>query len=382
MNLRLGLFTYGMNDHLTGIGRYTVELAYALKRASLPLEIVLVSPYPESSLPWYRDFETFPVPKLKRLPHVLLNGDRDLSHAARILRLDILHDPCGIAPFFRTERDFARVVTIHDAIPLAHPENQPLMTKMVFRTFLKGARWTTDAVITVSDSAAMDIARYLKIPRSNLHVTPLATSVPSLGQLQGLRDRVPEVLTARGISPPYFIFVGEQNPRKNVPGIIEAFRRLRQARQDVSLVIAGPRNRKLPPVDGLITVGYVGDRLLNHLYVGAAGLVFPSFHEGFGIPLLEAMAHGTPVITSNTSSMPEVAGNAALLVNPHDPESIAAAMKRCLDPEVSAHLALSGRFRARQFSWDDTALQTWRVYQSVVKRPPRQSRHHRAVERA
>jgi glycosyltransferase involved in cell wall biosynthesis len=368
VNLRVGLFTYGMKDYLTGIGRYTVELAYGLKRTGLPIEVVLVSPYPESTLPWYRDFEVYPVPTLRRLPYVLLNGDRELSRAARRLQLDILHDPCGIAPFFRPHHDFATVVTIHDAIPLAYPKHQPLLTKLVFHTFLKGARWTTDAVITDSTSSATDIARFIKVPQANLHVTALATSVPSLGKLRAMQERVPQVLAARGITSPYFLVVGAQNPRKNAAGVLAAFHQIKESRPNIALVVAGSHTeRTLPRTDGVRHLGYVDDELLGLLYVGATALVFPSFYEGFGIPLLEAMAHGTPVITSNTSSMREVAGSAALLVDPHDTQSIAAAMAQCLDPALSAQLGLSGRLWVRHFSWDDTALKTWRVYQSILR---------------
>jgi len=129
---RVGVFTYGMNDTLTGIGRYTKELTYALRDQYSDLEIVLISPYPESPLPWYRDFKTLAVPQLKRLPMVMARGSSILSAASKKLALDIFHDPCGIAPFGGGwPKSTRKAATIHDAIPLHHPEYQPFLTQWV-----------------------------------------------------------------------------------------------------------------------------------------------------------------------------------------------------------------------------------------------------------
>src|SRR2546423_14607762 len=120
--MRVGLFTYGMANRLTGIGRYTQELSYGLRRLAPDLEIILLNPYPASPLSWYRDLPTYHLPLLKLLPAAATLGSVELARAASALKLDVLHDPCGIAPFLAPRFGVRRVVTVHDAIPYLHPE--------------------------------------------------------------------------------------------------------------------------------------------------------------------------------------------------------------------------------------------------------------------
>lgn len=366
--LRVGLFTYGMSQHLTGIGRYAMEMSYALSRVAHSLELILLSPYPASQLPWYQDFPSYPVPELKRLPEILIRGHHVLNRAARKLHLDIVHDPCGIAPFLGRQSPHGRVVTVYDAIPIVHPQYQPLLTKFVFHTLVPGSRWTADAVITVSHHAKSDISDHMGIPKNILHVIPPGTHMPNLVQLQRWKSLVSETITPYGIRRPYFLSVGADNPRKNVAGLVEAFERLKIHHPEASLVMVGPKpTRPKPSVAGVQHLGYVSQDQLDVLYVGATALVFPSFYEGFGIPVLEAMSHGTPVITSNVSSLPEVAGDAAILLDPHNASAIENAMERCLNPDVAAELSLKGRIRALRYGWDEAALHTFNVYQQVAQ---------------
>jgi glycosyltransferase involved in cell wall biosynthesis len=368
--LRIGLFTYGMAQHLTGIGRYARELSYALQRLSLPLEIILLNPYPRSPLPWYRDFETYTLPRLQRLPGVLTFAPLDLARASRKLRLDILHDPCGIAPFLgHRSLSYARVVTIHDAIPLVHPEYQPLLTRLVYRTYLARARVTADRVLTMSQHSRQDIVRHLGIPEALVQVTTPGTPYPADSDLDRWRRQLPLILQHYRLSQPYFLSVGADNPRKNIAVSLEAFQVVHQRHSEARFVLVGP-----PPPHGRTSgagvqhLGYVSEEHLHALYCGAAALIFPSLYEGFGFPALEALAHGTPVITSNVSSLPEIVGSAGFLVNPRETAPLAEAMRACLRPEIRARLFHEGRQRARRFSWERTALETWAVYQAVARR--------------
>lgn len=365
--LRVGLFTYGMSQNLTGIGRYALELSSALRRLDLPIEMVLLSPYPKSSLEWYQDFPTHWLPNLGRLPGVLLRGRRDLSNAARHLGLDVLHDPCGIAPFRAQPEPFARVVTIHDAIPVVHPRYQPVLTKIVYRTLMAEVPKAADAVIAVSRSAAEDVVRHMGIPERMVHAIPNGVIPPTRPQITGWQSELAAVRAELGITGPYFLFVGADNPRKNVAGVIEAFGRFRSQCPGANLLLVGPPAKALRRTGpGVRHLGYVDQHLLDVLYVGASALVFPSFYEGFGFPVLEAMGHGTPVITSNLSALPEVAGKAAILVDPADVQAIARAMQDCLDPAVADELAIRGRLQARLFDWETAAQRTWDVYQRAA----------------
>jgi glycosyltransferase involved in cell wall biosynthesis len=361
-----------MADRLTGIGRYTHELTYALRRLDPALDIILLNPYPGSRLPWYRDFPTYPVPSLKLLPGVVGWGSAVLARAARALHLDVLHDPCGIAPFLAPRLGVFRVVTVHDAIPYVYPEAHQFLTRFVFRTLVPAARWTADAILTDSRSARRDLIRHVGFRPDRVHVTRLGVNLPSPSQIEACRRAVTEVTERYGITTPYFLYVGALNPRKNVPRLLAAFEEVRARHSQVKLVIVGPETWAADETlarcrhmgDAVRLTGFVSDQTVHILYAGAAALVFPSLYEGFGLPPLEALAHGTPVITSNTSSLPEVVGEAGVLVDPYDVHAIARAMEQLLvDEKLAGSLRRAGRERALEFSWECTARETLHIYQ-------------------
>ncbi len=374
-NIRIGFLTYGMHSTITGIGRYTIELTYALK-ARYPLDIVLISPYPDSPLSWYRDFPVYPVPTLRRLPSVLAFGSAMLSKAAHQLDLDILHDPCGIAPFFGRWPDrVRRIVTIHDAIPLHHPQYQPWLTRFVFGQVLPRMRDRTDAVITDSENARQDLLRELGYRPDQVAVTYPGVHMPSTEELQQWQAEGEATRRQWGIPSPYFLFVSAVSPRKNVPRLLEAFAQVKHIAPTVGLVLVGPSTPEMSSRisqmgdlgQSIFTLGYVDEPSLHRLYANAEAVVYPSLYEGFGLPALEAMAHGTPVITSNTSSLPEVMGNVGWLVDPTDMTALAQAMLAVLqNPQQRDQARVEGRQRAEAFSWQSTAAATWDVYQKVL----------------
>ena len=370
--MRVGFLTYGMNETMTGIGRYTVELTRALRRLEPSLEIVLLNPYPDSPHPWYREFEVYPLPELRLLPATASLGNWALHRAAVKLDLGLLHDPCGVAPFLTLPPRYRRIVTLHDAIPYIYPETQPRLTRLVFQTLVRAARYTADAVLTVSASAAEDLGRYTGIPAHKFFVTPLGVHPPTSPPPADL------TLSRLGIRAPYLLYVGALHPRKNLGRVLAAFDLLRARGSAAQLVIVGPQSWGARDVLNLVTdrarenanvlfTGFLPDAALQALYRGARALVFPSLYEGFGLPALEAMAHGTPVISSATSSLPEVVGDAGLLVDPYLAPAIADAMHRLLQDEVLARrLGECGRIRARQFTWERTAQGTLEVYRKVL----------------
>jgi glycosyltransferase involved in cell wall biosynthesis len=185
------------------------------------------------------------------------------------------------------------------------------------------------------------------------------------------------VLEKYGVERPYILYVGALESRKNLPRLLEAYARLRKWSARWKLVIVGARKWKFTPIfEAVQRLGlephvhftdYVADEDLPALYRGAELFAFPSLYEGFGLPVLEAMACGTPVVTSNRSSLPEVAGDAALLVDPLDVEAIAGAMQRVLaDEALAAGLREIGLARAAQFTWERTARETVAVYKKAI----------------
>lgn len=236
------------------------------------------------------------------------------------------------------------------------------------------ARLTADHFIAVSRQAAEEVQTVLRVPAEKLSVVPQGVAreyfvPPSPETAARVKDRY-------GVTR-YFLTVGVLSPVKNFEGVVKAFTPLARTQPDLRCVIVGrdpgsyrPRLDRLVEElaleDRVIFTGYVPEDELIALYAGAIAFVFPSFSEGFGLPVVEAMAAGAPVITSNRSVMPEVAGDAALLVNPGDVGSIRDAMSRVLHSEpLRLDLADRGRARATKRSWDEVARETLAVYESM-----------------
>lgn len=368
--LRVGLLTYGMAGSLTGIGRYARSLTYAMARRDPDLEIVLLNPYPRSRLSWYGDFPVHHVPSLARLPGILALGSAVVARAAARLNLDIVHDPCGIAPFLWPRSRSRRVVTIHDAVPYVLPDAHALLTHLVFRSFIPAARYTSDAVLTVSESAARDLAAHARLPPAMIEVTYPGVDAPTDEELRELRSASLDDVVPGLHGSPMLLYVGADNPRKNLHLLLEAFPSVRAVVGDARLVLAGPLTRRDVPT-GVHYLGHVSDEQLRVLYARAACVVYPSLYEGFGLPVLEGMAFGAPVITSSVSSMPEIAGDACLLIDPRKRAHLAEALTRVLtDEALGRGLRAAGRVRAQAFSWDRTADATLAVYRRLCPAGP------------
>jgi len=269
------------------------------------------------------------------------------------------------------------VVTIHDCIHLRFPQYLPnRIAHLYAKTFMAIGANRAKRIITVSQASKDDIQHYLHAPASKIEVIHNGLdaryhSAPDEGAVSQVRERF--LLNA-----PFILYAGNIKPHKNVERLIDAFALLRQdGHQDLKLLIIGDELSKYPGLRRLVHrhhlhahvrfFGFVPDATLAALYKLASIFVFPSLFEGFGFPPLEAMASGTPVITSNVSSLPEVVGEAAILVDPHDPAAIAAAMARVLsEPTLRRELIARGYARARAFSWTDAAARTREVYHSVL----------------
>ena len=262
-----------------------------------------------------------------------------------------------------------RVVSIHDLASFL-PDTMPpdfaaLARARVIR--LDGAHGP-DAVLTGSRAVAVELVERLPALAGRIHAIPYGCD-----HLSDTRSG------SRPDGPPYFLFVGNVERRKNVAGIVAAFNLVAAERPEIRLVVVGKPGFGAAEIEEKLAASPARDRIerrtwvetdqLPGLYAGAHGLVFPTWYEGFGFPILEAMGHGCPVITTSNGTMAEVAGGAALLVDPARPEDIAGAMDRLLDDEtLHADLAARGRAHARTFTWDRCAEETAAVYATVLGR--------------
>jgi alpha-1,3-rhamnosyl/mannosyltransferase len=280
-------------------------------------------------------------------------------------RLDLLHSPYFIRPYLGLP--CPSVVTIYDLIGRRLPRTLSWRGRLLYNAAMSLSLRTADAVITISESARGDLARHYPSVSGRVAVTPLAAGSAFRPQPEAA---VTAMRSRYNLPPRYLLYLGSNKPHKNLARLLEAWEQVAPRADDATLLIAGHQDAKHSIVAAAprrMLLPNVADDDLPGLYSGAELFVFPSLYEGFGLPPLEAMACGTPVLCANSSSLPEVVGDAALLVNPYDSGAIAAGLERLLgDAALRAELRERGLRRAAGFSWRRTAEETVRVYERVA----------------
>jgi glycosyltransferase involved in cell wall biosynthesis len=257
------------------------------------------------------------------------------------------------------------VATVHDLSQLHVPQKYDAARMFYATRVLPALIGRQDRVVTVSSSTRADVLDRTSVGTERIDVVPNGVDLTRYSAL-GAGDVAP-VMQRLGIDQPYVLYVARlEHPGKNHVTLLQAYARLRAQGIEHKLVLAGPRWDGAEAIDAEVTrlgleqhvvfLGFVATADLPALYAGAAAFVFPSLYEGFGIPLLEAMACGTPCCVANVSSLPEVAGDAALLFDPRDPAAIADAMHRLLsDALLRTRLRRRGLERCKEFTWDRSA---------------------------
>jgi glycosyltransferase involved in cell wall biosynthesis len=277
-------------------------------------------------------------------------------------RHDVVHSQ---SPLLIPSAGAAQVVTVHDLDFLRNPEQMSAEIRRDYPALARAHAARADAVIVSSQYAAAEVTRELQLPRQRVHVCPSGRPAWS-----------GDVLRRR--QPRHILFMGTLSLRKNVGTLLEAYARLRARVPDAPpLVLAGHRTPASarweercgqPPLQGHVTItGYVEPRQRLDLYAGAVMLVLPSYEEGFGLPVLEAMACGVPVIVSRRGSLPEVAGGAAAPLDPDDVEGFAGQMRTLLDPKAAAEAAERGLAEAARYSWEACAAAALGAYTSAME---------------
>ena len=366
LDLRLHAYAPG------GISRYARRLARALAELCGPEEELVL-------LPHRRDRQSFPVADgvgwhvLWTPPHH--RWERWTLGAELLpLRLDIFHATDFIPPAWGARH---MVITVHDLNFLLYPQYLLPEARRYYNGQIAWAVHRADAIVADSYATQRDLVRLLDADPQRITVAHLAADE----RFRVLSEsEVDAVLHHYGLSRGYLLFVGVWEPRKNLPGLLEALALLRGQGIDVPLVIVGRAGWLYEEIFskvealGLASAVRFLERVpvedLVALYNGAAALVMPSFYEGFGLPVLEAMQSGTPVIVSDRASLPEIVGEAGLVIDPLDPQAIAQACERLLlDRALRERLCKAGLQRARTFSWQHTAQQTLAAYRAALDSP-------------
>ena len=359
---------------IDGIGTYTGELMDGLSRSPDQLRLHPFSVRTTESIPMQAELESFDFGNFRaQVVASSVLGTPFLGAKQFASEVDIVHATDHYIP--RLKRT-PLVATLMDAIPISHPEWASSEYRAIKNYFwTKTAQWA-DQVITISAFSKSQVAEHFRIPDDRIVSIPLGVDGRWFRKVS--EESIKDALDRYQLPSSFFLSVGTLQPRKNIERLVSAYQSLPgKVRAEVPLVIVGRSGWGCDQLvsdlqsqafgKSVIWLQHLpGDDLIA-LMKAATAFVFPSLFEGFGLPVLEAFAAGIPVIASNTTSLPEVAGDCAILVDPLDTSSIAQGMLRLLeDSQLSASLVDKGRARATQFSWDRTAASTLRVYQDVL----------------
>ncbi len=358
----------------TGISRYMRCLYEQLgKRHGRRLEIAYFDGRklggtmprgPRNIKEWSRAVDLFwKLPPACALPaRLALHACREIHFSRLAGGFDLYHE-AGFFPFAPT-RGLKTVFTIHDLSMLRFPEHHPGERILYSRLFFRRRSMNVSEFIAVSDFTGNEIRDLLAIPGERITVTPLAHSPETFRPASPYRVR--EFRRRNGLPEKYFLFVGSGDPRKNLDLIPEA---LEISGLHAPLAVIGWTGwADATHSSRIIPLGYLSDEELAAAYSGATALVLPSSYEGFGLPVLEAMACGCPVITARRASLPEVAGDAALLVDdPRDPRELSEQLLRVHDtPSLGRALRKKGFDNAAAFSWEETADRTFEAFEKAL----------------
>jgi glycosyltransferase involved in cell wall biosynthesis len=347
---------------------YARRLLPALREAEPKLEMTLYLGGAAAREDWAEGIEVVPLrfdPR-SRVRRVLAEQTL-LPSAVRRAAPDLLHNVFNTAP---AVLPIPQVTTIHDLVHRRHPFSG--ITALGIRAVVALAARRSARILTVSEASKTDIVRYLGVPADKVDVAPNGPGVR-----EGIKGPSPLEIRRRFAidDAPLVLTVAPNQSHKNIPRLVEALARVPEA----ILVMPGYQTGRGDDLEELANrlgvagrvrrPGWINDELLDGLYHAADCFVFPSLAEGFGLPVLEAMLRGTPVACSNTTSLPEVAGDAALLFDPLDVEAIAVSIRRILDdPELAGRLRAAGRERAKRFSWEEAAHRTLACYRRALGR--------------
>lgn len=314
----------------------------------------------------------------KKLTHKLWNKDLsfirnfpDFEAHLKYGCVDIIHGTSFFLP--KVPRKSVKIATIYDLSFITHPQFHTQETVENCTRGVTQSLQVADAILAISENTKRDLLSYFKIDSNKIYVTYLGKNSSYIRVSNS--ESISLFLKRYSLPCSYILFVGSMEPRKNLKGLLQAYALLSsELRKEYKLVIAGPQGwlnsdfsafvQKLKLRDSIYCTGYISQEDMPLLYSAASLFIYPSFYEGFGLPVLEAMSCGVPTITSNVASIPEITGeDAALLIDPYQPESISLAISQVLDsPSLASRLSTEAEKQSQLFSWSSCAQQTLKVY--------------------
>jgi glycosyltransferase involved in cell wall biosynthesis len=384
--MRIAINCLGMKRHLHGVGNYIRNLVWALSRLDRENEYLLFAS-PENEKHLYDLPDNFHIELAPNRPALRILWEQTvLPWRVRRKRVELYHGPAFAVPLVSS---CARVITVHDMTVHISPQRHSLHTWLYLRTMIPAMLSASDQIIADSESAKQDILRLGRVKDSKVSVIYLG--VETRFQPIHNEEQLARIRQKYALPRDFILFVGMIEPRKNLTGLVDAYCAA-SVHDRCDLVLAGSlgwgygellqKIRSSSLRDHIRMPGYVDDADLPALYSAAVAFAYPSLYEGFGLPVLEAMACGTPVITSDVSSLPEVTGSTAILVKPDDLPALTQALQVVVnDRNCSDRLSRLGRTRAALFSWDRTAAQTLSVYRLAMMTHRLATASHRNLSR-
>ncbi len=366
--MKIAFLADAIDLQYAGIHVYTREILKAIHETDQKNEYVIVRSKAGGEFP---RFQEIVIPINPKIP--MHERWRQFLHFPLQLRkagVDIVVEPCHFGPFNLPSR-IKRVTVIHDLTPLLMPEFHIRNSQIAHKIFLPGILRRAAHIITNSEYTRQDVIRTFPFTKEK------STAI-LLGKDKIFRpDARPEILQKYGIASNYILFIGTLEPRKNLPTLLKAFEQFHVKHDsDLQLVLVGKKGWRIGPFlhqletspvkDKIILPGYVQQEHLPVLYSLARIFVYPSLYEGFGLPVLEAMACGTPVLTSRVSSLPEVGGDAALYFAPDSAEALCSLLEKLdADGQLRSKMGKKGLERAARFSWEKAGRETVAVLEAL-----------------
>jgi glycosyltransferase involved in cell wall biosynthesis len=384
--VRLAINAWFLDQPGTGSGQYLANLLREFSTLAPDHEFLLVMPADQSTSPipgLKAEVRSFPSPRWRTNLGKVLFEQIAFPRACRQWGAGLAHVPYWGSPLIPT---VPTVVTVHDLIPLLLPAYRGGPLVRLYTRLVAASARRAAAVLTDSLASRRDIEEHLGLPSDRVRCIYLAAGDHFSAEPT---PRDAEIREIYGLPQRYVLYLAGHDERKNVEGIVLAFSTVAAADDDVSLVVGGklpqlasggsllrgpsplydprPLVAELGLEDDVHFIGWVDEAHKPALYRGAACALFPSHYEGFGLPVLEALACGTPLVTSNTSSLPELVGDAAFVLDPDDVDALAGAILSCLvDEPLAAELRRRGPKQAARFSWNKTARDTLAAYEAVA----------------